>query len=264
VVLWLTVRQPSPPAPEPPRAPAADNRIAVKESEKPAPAPEKTIPPKKSPLTAPAPAARPEIQFSEPPAVAATGGVPVLPNRSVALPPPPEENIRARVQPAFTAAEWAELQQSCNPESLRDFARRYRTDPVAARAINLAGQCEARERARRDVLAILDAYAGAYNRKSLPELSAVYVLSEEQRRTIRRNFSGVSRIKLQLWPGPVEFAEPLSPDFAGPEFTPSTARVRVRKRIDTVTDTGEKPHAETTETAVLKRTGQSWKITSFE
>jgi serine/threonine protein kinase len=282
VLLWREVpTQPARVMPQPTQPPRQDPlpgnpersrttaypTIRANSIERPTATPKKAATPEPTPAGGSRSSAEvpPSIEFPDAPAVAATETpAAVLLPRTDPLPPPPTEAKHLAPPAPDWTVEWAELRRTCNADALRDFDRRHRADPVGGLAMNLANQCEARETARREVLSTLDAYRAAYSRRNLPELSTVMALSDEQRRRLRKSFSEASRIIMQIRPGPVEFQEPLSAEFAGPDFAPHTARVRIWKRIETVTNNGDTPEAERNETAVLKRTGQSWKITSFE
>jgi hypothetical protein len=90
-----------------------------------------------------------------PPNIVIGGELPQVPIRVGALPPPPDDQRRTRMLAIPTAAEWAGLLQGCDVVALREFAERYRGDPLAGKATNLAEQCDARTVARREVMSTL-------------------------------------------------------------------------------------------------------------
>ena len=168
---------------------------------------------------------------------------------------------------AAASLEWESLQKSEDAAALRAFEGKYPQNPYREMASRMAHELDARDEARREILALIQRYAAANRARDIGEIATVWPgLSVERLHIIEASFAHAEKLDFTLRPAhEPELGEPAARSaFAVPSYR-ADAVVACLRRVQMIDRSGVRPDPSETRVVVrLSRVDSKWTIVSID
>jgi hypothetical protein len=179
----------------------------------------------------------------------------------------PNGEFAADAREMVATLEWDQLQHSEDSTAVRAFAANYAETTYGSAAARLSRELDAREEARRQIMALVERYAAANRARKVQEIAIVWPgLSAERLRTIEASFANAQRFEFTLEADRApQLSEPAARSGYASASYRGDATVVCRRRVQMIDRSGMRPDPSESRVAIhLARVDNKWTIVSID